>query len=252
MGRDCHLLSESPKPATSLTMTAQVSGTFTGDNGGTPETITYSGTQTKTVTRVPFDGRTFYTDGTHPPDGKFNLLCACCCYQCRFSLLFNLGQDIFFFTDAARDFNWTSSGGGSGTTTAAISFANGFPTGPEGDSGEATFPGSSRTIFCTQPDEAGRSGQPSNGNLSAPWEFPAFFVIPPLSWTYVDDAGGSTSGSGYTGDVAFPGPAPTFVKMTSCADTQSWTATLHFTGTATVAGVTSTVNFTIALTFALT
>lgn len=239
MGRDCTRFWDSPKSASGLAMTVGVSGSIKTEDGGLFDTVTYSTTtRNLSLTRVPFDARAYYTDGTRPGENKFQLVSPCCCWKCRFGIIYDESEDVF---DPGFSFPWI------------LTYGNGDPsdngeTPVDADFGNAFAP-DSRELLCQRADEAGRVGQSSSFRAQAVWQEPPGFSMPPLDWVYVDSVGGSDSGSGAT-EIGFPSRA---LVMPSCNDAMTWNASITFNGSVPAGPfVFSVTNFKIDASFALT
>lgn len=253
--------SDSPKPMTSLEVTATISGTLsaTDSSTGWTNTITYSGTLSLTLTRAAFIPRDYYPDFTSPAEGEFFLAADCCCWKCRFQVI---PQEGGLTPPGTMDWEsvWTGDdppADSSGTFTPSISCDPGYvaagqpPTGESYDSERELL----RGALCRATGESGRVGQMVTLALAGITPRPDLFTTPPCSWSYTDTAG-SDSGTGST-DLSLPGPADhddyAGVESDSCGDAQSVSASIVFNGTDTVGTVTSTVSaITFEMTYSLT
>lgn len=79
----CERFRDSKKSATTLTLSATVTGGYSKTNALRTETIVLSGTVTATYTREPFPARDFYTAAAQPDADKFWIASKCCCWKCR-------------------------------------------------------------------------------------------------------------------------------------------------------------------------
>lgn len=247
----CSALRNSPKLASSLTLTTTVSARFelTDTATGSSTVKEYSGsTFTRTWTRES-SSTPYEIANTVPAAGKFRLVNECCCWKCRWTTIIRSLTSTIQTNKIAGDSTFLAA-----FTNTEIAFSGDPPVVTNGTTLISCeiifdFPADAPPKFCMSTSESGRnpatarfilSGPSGIGNLSED----------AMDWTYTDGQGGSGAG-GPTAALTLP-TSGSLVRspLNGCADLPSGYVEIDFAGDESGGGIIDTTTASLRLEFA--